>query len=206
MTNDKFRIHLIPANRVRRSQQGADSLKDRTQLLRYAVFYLIVAVILLVTNQAAKDPMAGVNQAQPPSNLHLDLSVTRKLERNSPGNHAAGGRAYMVRFRLTNQGNQPIFYPAFRGINRPIGEIVYRIAPQSDWRSLAESQASPSVRAQATGTGVAWIEMPPGGWADGEYEDPGSPAGDHAYKLDLKTAADGKVSPLFSRAYSVVTN
>ena len=45
--------------------------------------------------------------------------------------------------------------------------------------------------------------MPLGGWAEGEYEDPGSPAGDHAYQLDLKVATDGKASPLLSGAYPV---
>jgi len=45
--------------------------------------------------------------------------------------------------------------------------------------------------------------MPPGGWADGEYEDPGSPAGEHAFELEVKLATDGKVSPLLSHAYAV---
>ena len=47
---------------------------------------------------------------------------------------------------------------------------------------------------------------PPGGWADGEYEDPGSPAGDHAYALEVKVAPDGKVSSLLSRAYPIHSN
>lgn len=45
--------------------------------------------------------------------------------------------------------------------------------------------------------------MPPGGWAKGEYEDPGSPAGDHAIELEVKVTTDGKVSPLLSHAYAV---
>src|SRR5215469_823834 len=75
---------------MRRNQQGADGPKDRTQLLRYAIFYLVVAAILLVTNQAAKNPMAGRNQSQSTSNLHIDLSVARKLEPNRLGTNAAG--------------------------------------------------------------------------------------------------------------------
>jgi hypothetical protein len=43
--------------------------------------------------------------------------------------------------------------------------------------SSGNGEPSPSTRAQLNGRShVAWIEMPPGGWADGEYEDPGSPA------------------------------
>ena len=88
-----------------------------------------------------------------------------------------------------------------------MGQIVYRVAPQSDWKPLSESEPSTSTRAQLNGKDhVAWIEMPPGGWADGEYEDPGSPPGDHAFGLEVKVATDGKVSPLLSHAYPVNTN
>ena len=207
MTNDKFRIHLISGNGMRRNQQGADGPKERTQLLKYAIFYLVVAAILFVTNQAAKNPMAGRNQSQSPSNLHIDLSVVRKLEPNRLGSNAAEGGTYVVRFRLTNQGNQPIFYPVSPNTNRPMGHIVYRIAPGSDWRLPSEPELSLSGPAQLNANGhIAWVEMPPGGWADGEYDDPGSPAGEHAYELDLKFAADGKVSSLLSHPYLANTN
>jgi hypothetical protein len=129
MTNDEFRIHLISGNGVRRDKQGAGGPKNRTQLLKYAVFYLAVAAILFVTNQTAKNPMAGRNQSQSSSNLHIDLSVARKLEPNRLGSNAAGAATYVVRFRLTNRGNQPIFYPVSPNTNRPLGHLVYRIAP-----------------------------------------------------------------------------
>jgi hypothetical protein len=207
MTNDKFRIHLLSGNGMRRNQQNADGPKDQTQLLKYAIFYLVVAAVLLVANQAVKDPMARANQVQTASNLQTDLSVAPKFETKPTGSNAAGRGAFVVRFRLTNQGNQPIFYPIFSDTNRPMGQIVYRVAPQSDWKPLSESEPSPSTRAQLNGKDhVAWIEMPPGGWADGEYEDPGSPAGDHAFELEVKVATDGKVSPLLSHAYPVNTN
>ena len=109
MTNDKFRIHLMSGNGMRRSRRRAGGPKDRKQLLKYAIFYLVVAAILFVTNRVAKNPMDGRNQS--PSNLHIDLSVARKLEPNRLGNNAAGRGTYVVRFRLTNHGNQPIFYP-----------------------------------------------------------------------------------------------
>jgi hypothetical protein len=197
----------MSGNGMRRNQQGADGPKDRTQLLKYAIFYLVVAAILFVTNQAAKNPMAGANQSQSLSNLHIDLSVARKLEANRLGSNAAGGRTGVVRFRLTNQGNQPIFYPVSADTSRPMGQLLYRIAPGSDWRPLSAPELSASTPAQANVRGhIAWVEMPPGGWADGEYDDPGSPAGEHAYELDLKFTADGKVSPLLSHAYTVNAN
>jgi len=203
MTNDKFRIHVISGNGMRLNRQGAEGTRNRTQLLKYAIFYLVVAVILLVTSQAAKNAIGSADQSQALLNLHIDLSVAHNFEPNRPGSSPTGGGKYVVRFRLTNQGNQPIFYPVSSDTNRPMGQIVYRIAHQSDWKPLSESKLSPSSRAQLSGRGVAWIEMPPGGWADGEYEDPGSPAGDHAIKLDVKVTADGNASPLLSAAYPV---
>ncbi len=208
MTDDKFRIHLLSGNGMRRNQQDADGPKDQTQLLKYAIFYLVVAAILLVTNQAATDPMARANQVQPASNLHIDLSVAPKFEKNPTGGNAAGrAGAFVVLFRLTNQGNQPIFYSVSPGTNRPIGQIVYRIAPGADWKPLSTPALPPSMPdEQNVKDRRAWVEMPPGGWSDGEYEDPGFPAGDHAFALDVKVATDGKASPFLSRAYPVHSN
>lgn len=62
MTNDKFRIQVISGNGMRLNRPGAEGPKDRRQLLKYAIFYLVVAVILLVTNQAAKNAIGSANQ------------------------------------------------------------------------------------------------------------------------------------------------
>ncbi len=53
MTNDKFGIRLVSGHGMRRNQQGADGPKDRRQLVKYAIFYLVVAAILFVTTQAS---------------------------------------------------------------------------------------------------------------------------------------------------------
>jgi hypothetical protein len=205
MMSEEFRIHLISGNSMRRNQRGADGPHDRTQLLKFAIFYLIVAAILFATNEAAKNLMAGRNKSQWQSNLGLDLSLDRKSEPNRLGRNAAG-EPYVVRFRLRNQGNQPIFYPVSTNTNRPVGHLVYRIAPGSDWSLPSEPELS-SGPAQLNANGhIAWVEMPPGGWADGEYDDRGSPAGEHAYELDLKFAADGRVRPLLSHPYPTSAN
>lgn len=183
------------------------NLEDWRQNLKYAVFCLIIAIILFLNNRVSKHLTDNGNLSQSAPNLGIDLSVDRKFEGNGTGSNGASGATYVVRFRLTNQGNQPIFYPVSPDTNRPIGRIVYRVAPQSDWKPLSEPEPSPSTRAQLNGRGhIAWREMPPGGWADGGYEDPGSPAGDHAFELEVKVATDGRVRPLLSRAYPVNTN
>jgi hypothetical protein len=50
---------------------------------------------------------------------------------------------------------------------------------------------------------VGWVEMPPGGWVGGIYDDPGSPRGDHANEIDLQFATNGNVIGFFSQAYRV---
>lgn len=207
MSNDKFRVHAISGNTMRRARQRADGPNDRMQLLKYAIFYLMIAAILIVTNQAAKNSIAVRSEVRSPSNVHIDLSVARKLEPNRPGGDAAEARTYLVRFRLTNEGDQPIFYPISPNTSRPIGHLLYRIAPGSDWRLLSEPELSTSGPAHLNANGnTVWVEMPPGGWADGEYEDSGSPVGEHSYELDLKFATGGKVSPLLSSPYLVNAN
>lgn len=208
MTNNNFRTHRTSGNGRRGNHQEAEAgtPTDRRQNLRYAAFYLVVAIILFLTNRVSKHPTDVGNLSQSASNPGIDLSVARKFEGKNIGTNGAGG-TYIVRFRLTNQGNQPIFYPVSSDTNRPIGHILYRVAPQPDWKPISESEPSASTRTRLNGGDhISWIEMPPGGWADGEYEDPGSPGGDHALELEVKVATDGKVSPLLSRPYSVNSN
>lgn len=122
MTNDRFRIHLISGNSLHRNRE-AGGVKGRKQLLKYAIFYLVVAVILLVTNQSSKSPAADAVQSQSAANLEIHLSVTR-LAGNADGTHACA-----VRFRLTNRGNVPIFYSASPNTNRPLGHVVFGLSP-----------------------------------------------------------------------------
>ncbi len=150
---------------MHRNRQDADDPKDRTQLVKYAVLYLAVAGILLVTHQAAKNSMPPASQTKALSNLRIDLSIARGLEPKRLGGNAAAEGTYTVRFRLANKGNQPIFYPVFPNTNRPMGHLVYRIARGSDWRLLSVPERFASAPAQLNaGVLVAWVEMPPGGW------------------------------------------
>lgn len=201
MMNDKFRIHLISGDGLHREQQEADGPKDRTHLLKYAIFYLTVAAILIVANQTAKDSAAPTAQPQSAANLQIYLSITSVLSQNRVAGNKAGAGAYVVRFLLRNQGAVSIFYPASPKTNRPMGHVAYRIDPRSDWKLLSPD-LSASGPDELKAADIAWIEVPPGGWADGEYVDAGSPVGEHAYELDLKITANGKLSPLLSTPYS----
>ena len=206
MSNDRFQIHLISRKSVHRDWQEPGGLNGWRQFLRYAIFYLVVAAILLVTNQSSKSPVTDAVQPQSAANLEIHLSVTRDLTPNGLAGNAGGTRAYAVRFRLTNQGNAPIFYSASPNTNRPLGHVVYRIVPESGWRRFSQPEFPALGRDELETGNIAWIEMPPGGWVDGDYVDTGSPVGEHAYEVDLRFEANGKVSPLFSKPYFTGTN
>jgi hypothetical protein len=48
--------------------------------------------------------------------------------------------------------------------------------------------------------------MPPGGWIDGQYQDPGWPGGDHAYVVELKSERNAKVVRMVSPPYHFTAN
>ena len=195
MRNDKFGAHLASGNGTGRRDVGDRPLEkqqERTRNLKFAIFYLAVGVLLFLANQFAKQPQADGNQPDALSNVDMDLSVGREPEPTRTGNDSTEGATYAIRFRLTNRGNQSVFYPVYPGTNRPIGGLVYRVDPGSE-RMMASGPEKPAstLGPPSVGGGVAWVEMPPGGWVDGVYDDPGSPRGDHAYELDLKVATNG---------------
>ncbi len=208
MRNDKFGAHLTSGNGTGRKDavdRDLEKQQERTRNLRFGIFYLVVGLLLFLANQFAKQPQADGSQPNALSNVGLDLSVGRKPE--PTGAAPTEGTTYVIRFRLTNRGNQSLFYPVYPGTNRPIGRLVYRTAAGSEWvllswpKELTSTSAPPSV-----GSKVSWVEMPPGGWVDGMYNDPGSPGEDHAYEIDLKVATDANVVRFISRAYRVSTN
>lgn len=139
--------------------------QERARNLKFAILYLAVGVFLFVANQSAKQPQADGNQ--PNANVGLDLSVG-KPEPTGTGNDPTEKATYAIRLRLTNRGNQSVFYRVYPGTNRPIGRLVYRVAPGSEWVVLSwpKEPTSTSARPSVGGT-VAWVEMPPGGWVDG---------------------------------------
>lgn len=175
--------------------------QERRPNVKYAIFYLVVAALLFFFNQLAKRRPAGAFPSDPASNVKIDLSVGDKAEPSRAGNEQMRETRYVIRFRVTNRGNQSIFYRVYSNTNRPAGHIVYRVAPAAEWipESPASDSSQPSVESN-----FAWVEMPPGGWVDGIYDDSRTPKGDHAYEFDVRTV--DKMTRLFSRPYRVNGN
>lgn len=206
MKNDKLGVHFASGNGTGRHEEMAYHLEkehERARNLKFAIFCLAVGVLLFLANQFAKQPQADGKHSNPLSNVGFDLSVSRKPEPTSTANDRMAGATYVIRFRLANRANESVWYPVYPGTNHPVGHLVYRVAPSSEWVVLPWPK-EPTL--SSAGGKVAWVEMPPGGWLDGNYDDPGSPHGDHAYELDLKLASSDNVVRFVSQAYRVSTN
>lgn len=102
-------------------------------------------------------------------------------------------------------GNHAVFYPVRPGTNVLLGQIVTRTFPSSEFLSATSRQQG------AAGPGyidqnLAWIEMPPGGWVDGEFSEPGASAGEHAYAIFLKPSRNGDEVQVVSESYDFNPN
>jgi len=202
MMNDKFSTHTASGNGTAR--QSVDRHREKPPNLKFGIFYLAVGVLLFLANQFAKQPEADRNQPNPLSNVSLVLSVGGKPGPIGIRNDPTVGAAYAIHFRLANRGNQSVFYPVNADTNHPKGQLVYRVAPGSEWEELSWPKQSASASAPpSVGGKISWIEMPPGGWVDGTYQDPGTPGRDHAYEIDLKVAGGDNVVRFVSQAYGV---
>lgn len=210
MRNDKFDAHVRSGNGTGRQDvvdRHREEQQERARNLKFAIFYLAVGVVLFLANQFAKQSQGDENQRNAVLNVDLDLSVGHKPEPTGAGNALTEGATYAIRFRLTNRGNQSVFYPVDPGTNRPIGRLFYRTAPRSEWLALSWPQELTSTSARpSVGGKVAWVEMPPGAWVDGMYNDPGSPGVDHAYELDLKVGTNANVVRFISEPYRLSAN
>jgi hypothetical protein len=118
MRNDKFDAHLKSGNGTGRQEmvvdRHAEKQRGRARNLQFAIFYLAVGVVLSLANQFAKQPQGNGNQRNAVLNIGLDLSVGLKPEPTGAGNALTERATYQIRFRLTNRGNQSVFYPAFQ--------------------------------------------------------------------------------------------
>src|ERR1700741_3234645 len=84
----------------------------------------------------------------------------------------------------------------------PLANSSPRASSTSDWTSFSATSKPPVPPAEGFGdTKLNWIEMPPGGWVDGEFQDVGKSTEEHAYEIYVKVARDGKGIRIISQPY-----
>src|SRR5260370_19872142 len=180
------------------SPNDGDASEERKANIKRAWFFATVAVLFVLANQLGHVRNASDSNSEPASAASVSLTLSR-LER--PRERVG----FSVRFRLSNRGKHSIFYPMRAGTDAPLGQIVARTALPSDWTSLSSTSAQrlPAVQ-EDNDPNLRWIEMPPGGCADGEVSDPGDWTGVHAYAIFLKPRRDAGMGRILSESYSSV--
>lgn len=169
--------------------------EERKVNLKRAYFFLAVAFLLILADRLGRvSQVPSSNSSRPPlQGVSLVVHARR---------HAENQVGLIFRFRLNNLGNQSVFYPVYPGTNVPVGEIVTRTSPSSEWTIVsAIFQQHGSAVPEPIDRNVAWIEMPPGGWVDGEFSDRGESTGDHAYEIFLKPERTAAAVRITSQPY-----
>ena len=110
--------------RVSVPMPGSATQEERRANLKYALFFLAVAVLLIVAGQLSKDPSATSGQSTSTLNMQFDLSIQQALGEVARNGYKSESGGYVVRFRLSNRGNHPVFYPARPGTNVLVGHMA----------------------------------------------------------------------------------
>jgi hypothetical protein len=188
------------------SISGSGAQEERKIYLKYALFFLSVAVTLIVARQLGKDASTTNGQSTPTLNVQFDLVIPQISREFAQEHYQSESGGQVVRFRLSNRGNHPVFYPVLSGTNVLLGHVVYRTTLDSEWMAVpwSKKSAAPNVT-EPIDQNFLWIEMPPGGWVDGQFQDLGWPDGDHAYAIDLKPESNAKIVGFISPPYHLVT-
>ena len=173
-----------------------DDSEERKANVKRAWFFSTVAVLFILADQLGH--VKNVSHSNSGAAFAENVSLTL-TPREGPRNRAG----LSVGFRLSNRGNHSIFYPMRAETNVPLGQIVTRTSPSSEWISPSTSSEQPvSAVPEFMDTNLTWIEMPPGGWVDGEFQDLGEPPGDHAYVIYVKPAKGASGIRIISNAYT----
>src|SRR5258708_28982900 len=141
--------------------------EERQVNIKLAVFFSVVALLFVLAEHF------GRMQERTDANLGPDSTALVSLTLSPP--QRSGNRAgFSVRFHLSNRGNHSVFYPMDPTTSGPIGQLVARGAPSSEWVSLSSSSKQRlSAVQEFTDSNLTLIEMPRVGWVDGEFPDTG---------------------------------
>lgn len=173
-------------------QEETECPEDREVYAKGAVFCLAVAATLIFADVLGQ----GGHLPEPVSDQNVMRDVTLVVHFGPRHRDSAG---LLPSFRLSNMGRRAIFYPVLPGTNAPVGQILVRDSHSSEWTNPA---GKPGDRgSEVVEPNLAWIEMPPGGWVDGEYVDHVQSVGDHVYAVFLKPERNAATVRIVSKPY-----
>lgn len=175
-------------------------VQERHTTVKVAQFFVLVALLCVLADYLSRvQDRTGANVG--PDSMSLVNLILYPPERSEDTS------GFTVRLRLSNNGNRPIFYPAGTTTSGPMGQLVARVSSTSDWTSLSGTAEQRVSGLEGFGdSNLKWIEMPPGGWVDGEFQDVGKSTKEHAYEIYVKVARDGKGIRIVSQPYFSLAN
>ena len=174
--------------------------EERKANIKRAWFFITVAVLFILAEQLGRVKNASHSNSGLASAELVSLTLSLRGEPGDPP-------GLSVRFRSSNRGSHSVFYPRRAGTDLPLGQIVARTHPSSEWISLTTASEVPvSAVPGFTETNLTWIEIPPGGWVDGEFHDPGESLVDHAYVIYVKPARHARGIRIVSNSYHSLVN
>ena len=174
---------------------GSNPVDDRKANVKRATFFVAVALLFVLANHLASRKNASEEDRSAPSAFPTGVSIS---VRHHVGNEA---RSSML-LRFDNTGKHAVFYAASNETSMPFGEIVARTSVSSRWMTPSGVSADQNTASgELRGKAVTWIEMPPEGWVDGEFQEVEDFPGEHAYTIFVKPSLEGKVVRVFSNAY-----
>jgi hypothetical protein len=180
-----------------RSQSSlhGDESDEQQSNIKLAGLFALVALLFVLAEHLGRIPDHTDTTLGPDSTALVSVTVSR------PERSGTGARL-PVRFRLSNRGNHSIFYPVNISTNTPIVQLVARATVASDWVSLSSTSAPrlPAIQ-EYNDTNLRWIEMPPGGWTDGEFSDSGDWTGEHACAIFLKPSRNAGAVRILSEPF-----
>ena len=113
-----------------------DHGEERKANVKHAWFFTTVAVLFILADQLGHVKNVSHSNSGPASTENVSLTLT-------PQEGPRDRVGLSVRFRLSNRGNHSIFYPVRAETNVPLGQIVARSSPSSEWISPATTSEQP---------------------------------------------------------------
>lgn len=196
------RVERSPLKRTNGDMLGlvplatGDAGDERKANNKLAAFFAMVALLFVLADQF------GRVRDRTDANLGKDSTALVSLSLLPP-ERSENGTEFFMRFRLSNRGNRSVFYPMSTNTSVTVGQLVARASPTSDWMSLSSTskQPVPAIE-QFMDSNLTWIEMPPGGWVDGEFQDVGDSPEEHAYVIYVKPARDASGVRIISKSFA----
>jgi len=158
--------------------------------MKRAIYLLVIAVVLIFSDWLSRSRWAAVRDSDTTAGSALMLTV-------NPQRSGGNGPGVAFQFRLANQGKHSIYYPLCGTTDVPVGQVFYRAPHSTGWTVLSQNLQ------KCQDENLAWIEMPPGGWVEGKFLDPGVPHGEHAFALQIRTRPEITPTSILSDPYRI---